>query len=86
MGYPDRRKLCTSHIERYHATLRTYCKRLNRLTLGFSRKLENLTNAVALTIAAYNFVKPNRAVSMPPAMALGVIGSPMTVADLVPAK
>lgn len=83
MGEPDPRKLCTSHIERYHATLRTYCKRLNRLTLAFSKKASNLANAIALLVADYNFVKFNRGVGMTPAMALGVASSPWTVAQLV---
>ncbi|RIK74575.1 MAG: hypothetical protein DCC68_22835 [Planctomycetota bacterium] len=47
--------ICTSHCERWNATARTFMKRFARLTLCFSKKLENLENAVALFIAYYNF-------------------------------
>ncbi len=40
-GVPDPAKVCTSYIERANLTMRTHCKRLARLTLGFSKKLEN---------------------------------------------
>jgi hypothetical protein len=37
--------------------VRTHCKRLARLTLAFSKKLENFKAAIALHIAYYNFLK-----------------------------
>jgi hypothetical protein len=46
-------------------------KRLNRLTLTFSKKFENFEAAVSLYFAAYNFVRTG-AVKMTPAMATGV--------------
>jgi IS1 family transposase len=47
--------ICTSHIERNNLTTRTFMKRFARLSLGFSKKLENLAAATALHFANYNF-------------------------------
>jgi IS1 transposase len=40
-GVPNPAKVCTSYIERANLTVRLHCKRLARLTLAFSKKLEN---------------------------------------------
>ena len=48
--------ICTSHVERLNGTQRLFLKRLNRLTLCFSKKLENLEAAFAMFAAHYNFV------------------------------
>ena len=50
---PDR--VCTSFIERSNLTLRLHCKRLARLTLSFSKKLENFKAAIALNLAYLQF-------------------------------
>jgi IS1 family transposase len=50
------RTICTSHVERLNGTQRVFLKRLNRLTLCFSKKLENLEAAFAIFAAYYNFV------------------------------
>jgi IS1 family transposase len=39
MGDPAVDRICTSHVERLNASTRLYMKRLNRLTLAFSKKL-----------------------------------------------
>ena len=83
-GYPRHDTLCTSHVERFNASLRTYSKRFCRLTLAFSRKLENLENAICLAIADYNFVKINRGVGMTPTMAIGATSTPWTADRLIP--
>ena len=49
------RTICTSHVERHNLTIRTFMKRFNRLSLGFSKKLDNLAGAVAMYIAYYNY-------------------------------
>jgi IS1 family transposase len=47
--------ICTSHVERNNLTTRTFIKRFARLSLGFSKKRENLAAACALHFANYNF-------------------------------
>ena len=47
--------ICTSHIERFNCTTRLFMKRMNRLTLCFSKKLDNLAAAVAMHVAYYNY-------------------------------
>src|ERR1041384_6349062 len=62
----------TSHVERLNASTRLHVKRLNRLTLAFSKKRENFEAAVGLHFAAYNFVRPHNTLKMTPAMAAGI--------------
>ncbi len=47
--------ICTSHVERLNGTQRLFLKRLNRLTLCFSKKLRNLKAAFAMFAAYYNY-------------------------------
>lgn len=47
--------ICTSHIERFNCTTRQFVKRFCRLTLAFSKKLDNLKAAVAMHLANYNW-------------------------------
>ncbi len=47
--------ICTSHVERLNGTQRLFLKRLNRLTLCFSKKLRNLEAAFAMFTAHYNY-------------------------------
>lgn len=54
-GIDNLRTICTSHIERFNCTTRQFVKRFCRLTLAFSKKLDNLKAAVALYIAYYNW-------------------------------
>jgi IS1 family transposase/transposase-like protein len=51
----EQRTITTSHVERLNGTQRLFLKRLNRLTLCFSKKLENLEAAFALFAAWYNY-------------------------------
>jgi hypothetical protein len=60
-------------------------KRLNRLTLAFSKKIENFEAAVALHFASYNFVRRHATLRCTPAMAAGVERSFWTYGDLVEA-
>jgi len=60
-----------------------HCRRLTRLTNGFSKKVENLKAAMDLYFAFYNFVRFHRTIRCTPAMAAGVSRSALTVADLV---
>jgi IS1 family transposase len=76
-------RTCTSYVERQNLTMRTHMKRLARLTLGFSKKLENFRAATALHFAYYNFVKSHSSIRCTPAMALGVSSRLWKVEDLV---
>ena len=55
VGVNNLKTICTSHVERNNLTIRTFMKRFTRLSLGFSKKLENLAAAVAIHVAHFNF-------------------------------
>lgn len=83
MGNPEEALISTSYVERLNLTTRHHMKRLARLTLAFSKKLENFEAAVGLHFAYYNFVTTHKTLRCTPAMAAGVERSALTVADLV---
>ncbi|MHC4402329.1 MAG: hypothetical protein ACYTG0_21905 [Planctomycetota bacterium] len=68
----EERSICTSHVERHNLTIRTFMRRFTRLSLGFSKKLENLESAVNLYMAYYNFCWRPGKLRITPAMAAGV--------------
>ena len=84
----EERTICTSHVERHNLTIRTLMQRFTRLSLGFSKKLENLEAACAMFLAYYNFVwrtrRPGKSgkYRVPAAMAAGVIPNLWTFNDL----
>lgn len=71
-GNPNRHRICTSFVERNNLTMRLALKRLNRLTLAFSKKLSALKAAVALHFAYYNFCRVHGSLRITPAMAAGI--------------
>jgi hypothetical protein len=85
MGKPDPKMVSTSYVERLNASTRLHVKRLNRLTLAFSKKLDNFEAAVSLHFAAYNLVRPHSSLKMTPAMAAGVERNFWSYGDLVEA-
>jgi len=82
-GHPDERHISTSYVERQNLTMRMAIKRFARLTLAFSKKLENLKAALALHFAHYNFVRVHRTLRVTPAMAAGITDHIWNVEDLV---
>ena len=82
VGDPDMALASTSYIERLNATTRLHMRRLTRLTLAFSKKLENFEAAVGLHFAYYNFVKRHITLRATPAMACGVTSTQWNVARL----
>jgi hypothetical protein len=58
-------------------------RRLTRLTLAFSKKLENFEAAVGLHFAYYNFVKRHNTLRCTPAMAAGVEDRQWSIGELV---
>lgn len=71
-GMPDYERICTSHIERQNLTMRMQIRRLTRLTNAFSKKWENLSAAVALHFAYYNFCRVHSSLRVTPAMEAGL--------------
>ena len=84
-GSPDMDLVSTSYIERLNATTRLHMRRLTRLTLAFSKKLENFQAAVALHFAYYNLVKRHGTLRCTPAMAAGIERDFWTVENLIEA-
>jgi hypothetical protein len=84
-GKPESKHVSTSYVERLNASTRLHVKRLNRLTLAFSKKFENFEAAVGLHFAAYNLVRTHSTLRMTPAMAAGVERSFWSYGDLVEA-
>jgi IS1 family transposase len=84
-GNPDYDLISTSYVERLNATTRLHMRRLTRLTLAFSKRLENFRAAVGLHFAYYNFVRRHNTLRCTPAMAAGVENTFWSVGELLEA-
>lgn len=82
-GNPDERHVSTSFAERQNLTMRMHMRRFTRLTNGFSKKVAQHANAVALHFMYYNFVRIHKTLRMTPAMAAGVTDKLWEVSDIV---
>ena len=82
-GNPDAEHISTSYVERSNLTLRLMNRRFTRLTLGFSKKIENHVHALALYAFHYNFCKIHKTLRCTPAMEAGVSGKVWEVSDIV---
>ena len=82
-GRPDARHISTSYVERNNGIIRQHCKRYARLTLAFSKKIENHVYAFALHTMYHNFVKISGAHRMTPAQAAGVDSRLWEISDMV---
>jgi transposase-like protein/IS1 family transposase len=83
IGNPDMRMVNTSHVERANLSFRLFNRRLTRLTLGYSKKIENLRHAMAMFIAFYNFCRKHSTHGKTPAMAHGLTDHVWTVHELL---
>lgn len=86
VGDPDMKKVSTSYVERQNLTMRMGMRRFTRLTNAFSKKLENLSAAVALHFMHYNFARPHKTLSKryptTPAMAAGITDHVWTLNEI----
>jgi IS1 family transposase len=82
-GAIEDRTICTSHVERNNLTIRTFMKRFCRLTIGFSRKIENLEAAVNLHVAYFNFCWRPGEMRVTPAQAAGITDHCWTFDELL---
>ncbi len=78
LRWKNRRAFSPSHVERHNLTIRTLMKRFTPLSLGFSKKLENLEAACAVFLAYYSFCwrthdVVNQRTRLPAAMEAGVV-------------
>ena len=82
-GDPDPEMICTSHVERSNLSMRTFLRRMTRLCLGFSKKLENLKAAVSLYFAHYNFCRIHGTLRVTPAMEAGLTNHVWSLQELL---
>jgi IS1 family transposase len=82
-GDPDERHISTSHIERSNLTVRMMSRRFTRLTNGFSKKVENMKHAVALTFTYYNFCRVHQTLRVTPAMEAKIADHVWEIEELV---
>jgi len=90
-GKMSRFEIVTSHVERHNLTIRTFMRRFTRLSLGFSKKLENHEAACSMFIAYYNYCWRTRYPNgsgqsgrrrLPSAMAAGIVDRLWRLEDL----
>ena len=67
-GYPVRKHISTSHVERQNLTMRMQMRRFTRLTNAFSKRLASLEAAVAIHVFYYNFMRIHQTLRVTPAM------------------
>jgi len=72
IGMPDVKQVSTSFVERQNLTMRMSMRRFTRLTNGFSKKVENLSHAIALHFMYYNFCRIHQTLRVTPAMEAGI--------------
>ncbi len=83
LGDPDKKKICTSHVERQNLTMRMQIRRLTRLTNAFSKKWENHWAALCLHFAWYNFVRVHSSLRVTPAMEAGITTRTWELSELL---
>jgi IS1 family transposase len=82
-GNPDSKHVSTSYVERQNLTMRMSMRRFTRLTNAFSKKVENLSYAVALHFMYYNFCRIHQSLRCTPAMAAGVTDNLWEIEDII---
>jgi len=82
-GEPDYRHISTSYTERQNLTMRMSMRRFTRLTNGFSKKVEQHENALALYFMFYNFARIHQTLRVTPAMEAGVSDHVWSLEEIV---
>jgi IS1 family transposase len=82
-GAPRRDRICTSHVERANLSVRHFNKRFARLSLGYSKTIENHRHALALFVFAYNFCKVHSTLGCTPAVGLKLATETWTIERLI---
>ncbi len=82
-GKPDIKHISTSFVERQNLTMRMSMRRFTRLTNGFSKKVDNLSCAIALHFMHYNFCRKHKSLGVSPAMAAGISDYLWEIEDIV---
>ena len=83
LGDPDPKHISTAYVERQNLTMRMSMRRFTRLTNAFSKKVLNLSAAIALHFMYYNFVRVHQTIKTTPAVASGLTDREWTIDDLV---
>lgn len=83
IGKPAWDMICTSHVERQNLNVRLFNRRFTRLTLGFSKKFENLKHSVALMVAYHNFCRVHLTLKKTPVQAAKLTDHVWTIAELL---
>jgi transposase-like protein/IS1 family transposase len=84
-GRPELENISTSYAERNNLNCRTFLRRLTRLTNAFSKRVENLTAALWLYFAHYNFARIHGSLRVTPAMAAQVTDHVWEIEELLSA-
>lgn len=72
-GARNKWRLCTSHVERHNLTIRTFTKRMARLTSCFSKRWDNHRAALGVFFMHYNYCRQHSSLNgHTPAMAHGL--------------
>jgi IS1 family transposase len=82
-GDPDPRHINTSYVERQNLTMRMSMRRFTRLTNAFSKKVYNLSAAIALHFVYYNFCRVHQTLKTTPAVASGIADHIWTIEEIV---
>ncbi len=73
IGRPDFSRISTSHVERANLNVRMHLRRFTRLTNAYSKTLANMSDAVVLYVAFYNFCRVHGSLNkQTPAMRAGL--------------
>lgn len=81
--FPERKHVCTSHVERPNLTKRMGMRRFTRLTNAFSKKIENHRAAVALHFLYYNFCRVHQTLRVTPAIEAGVVDHVWEIEEII---